>query len=231
MADPYVVLFGLPAVAAWVPVACLLGARAGGVDRRGQTQLAGVLGAWIAATGLLAWAGVLDQWEPPPPAIPVLLAGVVLTVLLVRSPRAVQAIDRLPLAALVAFHTFRFPLELVMHEAARVGIMPPQMTWTGWNLDVLTGLTAPFVALGVWRGWLGARAVAVWNLLGSALLLTIVVVAISSTPTFGAFGRDAAHLNTWIARVPYVWLPTVCVLGAFGGHLAIAGRLRRARAV
>ena len=70
--------------------------------------------------------------------------------------------------------------------------------------------------------------VAAWNAMGFLLLLGIVGIAVTSTPTFGWFGRDAAYLNTWIARVPYVWLPTVCVLGALAGHLAIWGKLRRA---
>lgn len=230
MHDPVVVLWGLPLVAAWVPVAFMLGARRSGVPVRGQRVLLAALVGWIGFTGALAALGVLDRWIVPPPLNLVLVLGVILTVLLVRSAIGRQVIDHTPLAALVAFHTFRLPLELVMHEAARVGIMPPQMTFTGWNFDILTGATAPVIALGVWRGWWGTRVVAAWNVLGSTLLVIIVGIAVASTPLFGAFGTDAAHLNTWIAHVPYVWLPTVCVMGALAGHLALAVALRGRRA-
>ncbi len=221
MHDPVVVLWGLPLVAAWVPIAFFLAVRAAGVSRRGQLGLLAATGAWIALTGALAWRGVFDRWTVPPPLNVVLVVGAFLTAVLVASPNGRRVVDRLPLVALVAFHTFRLPLELVMHEAARAGIMPPQMTFTGWNFDIVTGATAPVVAFGLWRGWWGQRVVVAWNVLGFALLAIIVGIAVVSTPVFAAFGSDPAHLNTWIARAPYVWLPTVCVLGAFGGHLAI----------
>jgi hypothetical protein len=225
MHDPIVVLWGMPLVAAWVLAMVLWGARRAGVDARGQARLLAALIGWVALTGALAASGVLDRWAVPPPLNMVLVLGAVLTVVGVRSAVGRQVVDHTPLAALVVFHTFRLPLELVMHEAATAGIMPPQMTFTGWNFDIVTGATAPIVALGVWRGWWGPAVVAAWNVLGSALLAAIVGIAIASTPLFAAFGTDAAHVNTWIAHVPYVWLPTVCVLGAFAGHLAIGRRV------
>ncbi|MDX1982954.1 MAG: hypothetical protein SFV51_21975 [Bryobacteraceae bacterium] len=38
------------------------------------------------------------------------------------------------------------PLELVMHHAAAEGRMPVQMSYSGWNFDIVTGITAIPVA-------------------------------------------------------------------------------------
>ena len=57
-----------------------------------------------------------------------------------------------------------------------------------------------------------AGMIAAWNVLGFALLINIVVVAILSTPTFAFFGAD--QLNTFVTDVPFVWLPAVMVSAA-----------------
>jgi len=129
----------------------------------------------------------------------------------------------LSLTALVGFQVFRLPLELVMHEAAVAGVMPPQMTFTGWNFDIVTGLTAgvlaPLVALGRAPRWL----VLAWNVMGLGLVLVVMTIGFVSTPMIGAFGDRA--LNTWIAYFPFVWLPAVMVAAAIAGHVLVFRRL------
>jgi hypothetical protein len=58
-----------------------------------------------------------------------------------------------------------------------------------------------------------------WNILGLALLVNIVGVAILSTPRIQLFGPD--RLNVWVMYPPFVWLPAVMVLAALAGHLLI----------
>jgi hypothetical protein len=61
--------------------------------------------------------------------------------------------------------------------------------------------------------------VAAWNILGLALLINVVSVAILGTPRFRYFGEE--HLNVWVTYPPFVWLPAVMVLAALAGHLLI----------
>jgi hypothetical protein len=112
-----------------------------------------------------------------------------------------------------------------MHRMAERGIMPPQMTYTGRNFDIVTGASAIAVAALVARGVGGRRLVALWNVIGSALLVNIIVVAVLSTPAFAYFGAD--RLNTFVTYVPFVWLPAVMVAAALAGHLIIARALLR----
>jgi len=69
---------------------------------------------------------------------------------------------------------------------------------------------------------------AIWafDVIGFALLVNIVAVAIASLPTVHAFGEAPERLNTWVAFAPFVWLPTVLVPGALLGHVLLTRRLR-----
>ena len=117
-----------------------------------------------------ALADVLARFDARPPPLMLLFVGCMAVALGLAFSTVGTAFARLPLWALVAFQGFRLPLELLMHEAAGEGVMPPQMTWTGLNLDVLTGASALVVAPLLARGIGGPRLALAWNIAGSALL-------------------------------------------------------------
>jgi hypothetical protein len=131
----------------------------------------------------------------------------------------------LPLPALIAFHAFRLPLELVMHRAATEGTMPEQMTFSGSNFDIVSGASALLVAALAAQGKAPRWLLLAWNALGTTLLVTILVIAVASLPTFAAFGHEPARLNTWVAYFPYVWLPAGLVAAAVLGHVLLWRRL------
>ena len=133
----------------------------------------------------------------------------------------------MPLAWLVGFHAFRLPLELVMHKAALDGTMPEQMSYSGLNFDIVTGVLALILAGYSWvtRRELPRFAVITFNLIGSVLLIAIVVIAVASLPMFHVFGTAPERLNTWVAFFPYVWLPAGLVASATLGHILLWRRL------
>jgi hypothetical protein len=63
------------------------------------------------------------------------------------STRTAAPLVRLPLAALVGFQAFRLPLELVMHEAARAGVMPSLLSRLRARAGERVGPHLPFVFL------------------------------------------------------------------------------------
>ena len=102
--------------------------------------------------------------------------------------------------------------------------MPVQMSYSGRNFDIISGITA--LALGGWlaTGHSSRRLVAAWNTLGVLLLANILIVALLSAPTpFRVFMNEPA--NVWITHAPWVWLPTVMVFAALFGHVAVYRRL------
>jgi hypothetical protein len=210
-------------------------ARAGG-GAAGLTRVPRFLGAavavaaWMAIWILVARSGALLQFERrPPPLLLMMFASVAAGVALGAS-RLGARLARLPLAVLVGFQAFRLPLELVMHGAARAGAMPVQMSFAGWNFDIVTGASAIVVAGLLIAGRAPRALVVAWNVLGMALLATIGAIAVASTPLVHAFGTAPAVVNTWVAEAPFVWLPTVFVTLAIAGHVVVTRRLLAARA-
>lgn len=176
---------------------------------------------WLGLTGTAAATGLFANFDARPPPQLLLLAPTVLLPLFVGlSPLGARLAD-LPLPALVGFHVFRLPLELVMHEAAQQGIMPNQMSFEGMNFDIASGALAAVVAmLGAPRG-----LVVAWNVVATTLLLVIVTIAVASLPLFAAFGDRPEQLNTWVVHFPYVWLPAGLVTSATLGHVVLWRRL------
>lgn len=223
------VVFGIAGLAVLVALALVYGyARVTSWAR--AARLGGALVAWFALTGALAASGMLQRWDArPPPLMPLLVVGFVLTVVLARGEVGTRMARELPLAAIIGFQAFRLPLELVMHRAAAEGTMPVQMSFSGWNFDILSGASAIVVAWLVARGSAPRWLVLAWGVMSSALLVTIVSIAIASMPAIGAFGHSPERLATWVAFFPFTWLPTVLVAAALFGQIVLFRRLAAER--
>ena len=194
------------------------------VRQRRTVRLGAAVLAWLLVTTLVAASGVLRWFDatPPPFAIFALAVGVV-GIAVPCSPLGTLLVRGLPLWVLVGFQVFRVPLELVMHRAYVEGVMPVQMSYSGQNYDILSGITAGVLGFWLARGRVPRWVVAFWNFLGFALLVNIVAIAIVSTPVFRWFGGD--RLNTFVTYPPFVWLPGVLVTAALVGHILVWRRL------
>jgi hypothetical protein len=181
---------------------------------------------WMAVTWQAAASGALRRWDAVPPPFALLVLGIVLLSVRIAFSRLGRRLAAgIPLWALVAVQGFRLPLEVVMHQLYERGIMPVQMSYSGYNFDILTGVTAIVVARLVATGRAGRALVLTWNVLGLLLLVNVVVIAILSTPRFRLFGDEA--VNVFVTYPPFVWLPAIMVLAALAGHLVIFRALRR----
>ena len=176
--------------------------------------------AWLLITAIVAASGVLRRFDatPPPFALLALAVGVV-GIAVPCSSLGTLLVRGLPLWALVGVQVFRFPLELLMHRAYVEGLMPVQMSYSGQNYDIVSGITAGALALWLGRGRAPRWVVATWSVLGFLLLVNIVTVAVVSTPLFRWFGSE--RLNTFVTYPPFVWLPAVLVVGALIGHILV----------
>jgi hypothetical protein len=182
--------------------------------------------AWLAITLWVSAAGVLRHFERQPPPMLFLVAAVfALAGWLAFSWIGDLVVRHTSWVALVGLQGFRLPLELLMHRAYVEGIMPVQMSYSGRSFDIVTGATAIVLALALATVPVPRWVIAVWNVLGTVLLVNILVIAIASMPMFHWFGMD--RLNVWVADPPFVWLPAVLVLTALAGHLLMFRKLRR----
>ena len=202
-------------------VVVLLVRRAGGPA--GQVAIG--FAVYLTAYFVLGVSGLIADAAPPKPLLVLgpALAGSLWFALRSRAGEALVA--HAPMAALVGLHAFRVPLELMMHAWAQEGALPRQMTFAGLNWDILTGVGAlvllPFAA----RSRIG---VLLWNIVGLALLINIVTIAITSIPgPLALFTSDPPNLL--VMRAPYIWLPTFLVQVALAGHIVVFRALRRRR--
>lgn len=228
-------LFGFLLLGMLVAVACLGGVwwawwQTGSEAEAHRALIAGglLLVGWLVGTLVLAGTGVLRHGDRRPPPLALFLAIVLAGALWIACSRIGLRLARgLTFTALVGMQTFRWPLELLMHRAAAEGVMPVQMSYSGRNFDIVTGITAALLALALARRPVPRAVIAAWNVLGAALLVNILVVAVASMPFVAAFGPG--RLNTWIAYPPFVWLPAVMVPVALAGHIVIFRKLVRTR--
>ena len=216
---------GSPLLQAWFyAIAALILVAAGALVRRvAPDRSAGFLAwaiGWTALVSAASFSGVLVPVQRPPVPFLLLFAGIVtLGISLARSAVGERLARGVPLALLVGFQGFRFPLELVMHRAYTEGLMPVQMTYTGRNFDIVTGVSALLLAIALQTTRVPLWIVRTWNWLGLALLANIVIVAMLSTPLIALFGP--ARVNVFVFRMPYTLLPAVMVLAAWAGHLIV----------
>jgi hypothetical protein len=93
------------------------------------------------------------------------------------------------------------------------------MTFEGRNFDIISGLTAPFIA---WWGYtklkFNKNILLLWNFVCLGLLLNIVINAVLSAPLpFQQFAFDQP--NVTILHFPFVWLPGLIVPAVLLSHL------------
>jgi hypothetical protein len=194
---------------------------------RTRLWLASAVAGVMAISAVAAMSGLLARFDVRPPPMAVMLVSIfALAFALGLSPFGKSVATQVPYITLIGLQAFRLPLELVMHRAATLGIMPPELSYSGYNFDIVSGATAlalwAFLRSGTrvptWLLWL-------WNLWGCYCLCAIAVIAIATSPMVRFFGDTERHLNTWVLFFPYVWLPVVLVTVAVTTHIVVTRRL------
>ena len=184
-------------------------------------------GGVMLVSAIAARAGLLSSFEHFPPPMMVMIVSVFAVGLgFGFSPLGREGAARLSFASLIGLQVFRFPLELVMHHAGSVEIMPVQLSFSGYNFDIVTGVTAMGIVFSIASGRNASSAVVwAWNIWGSLCLIVIAVIAVTTSPMVRLFGDAPRDLNTWVLYFPYVWLPVVLVTVAVAGHVVVTRKL------
>jgi hypothetical protein len=170
---------------------------------------------WAALMILLGASGFAGDFEMfPANTAPVLALPLIAILIIVLSSGTAQLLQFVPEKSIIMLQTFRFFVEVLLWALFVQDLLPIQMTFEGWNFDILVALTAPFAA---W--WLVGRkwALIIWNILGLCLLINIVTIALLSMPTpFRVFENEPA--NRALLDAPFILLPGMLVPLAYGLH-------------
>jgi len=171
------------------------------------------LGAWTIFLAGWSLSGMAARFELfPLNMAPVLVLPFVATLVITFLPATRDVLARIDPKSIARLQVFRVFVELLLWAMFVQDLLPVQMTFEGRNLDILSGLTAPFAAMFLVRSkW----AMAAWNILCLGSLINIVTVAILSMPVpFRVFMNEPS--NTVVARFPFILLPGMLVPLAYG---------------
>jgi hypothetical protein len=175
---------------------------------------------WMLFQAVIALGGFYLQTESLPPRLPIfaVLPAIVLIIVLFVTGR--DFIEKLPLKCLTILHVIRIPVELTLAWLFERGLVPREMTFHGWNYDIISGILAVIVTLIAFRGGKINRPLLIgFNFLGLALLANIVTIAIFSLQSpLQKLAFDQP--NRGVLYFPYVWLPAVIVPVVLFCHIA-----------
>jgi hypothetical protein len=212
-------LFIVWSVAAALVSGVYYASRKSGANARRRAIFFGFgLAAWLGFLAFLIKSGFLAA--APLPRLPILFLFInVVTIAAGLSPLG-KLLSGLSFSLLVGFQSFRLPLELVLHSWAKQGTIPSTMTWTGQNLDIISGVVAIICAPLADRN---RKAAWFANIVGIILLLNVMRVALMSSPL--PFGWHLDRPLMLAFHLPYALIVPVCVGGALFGHIVLTRKL------
>ena len=161
---------------------------------------------------------------PPPQMLvfaPVLIA---LLAMVINKPGR-NWLSNLDPVALMMIHVARIPVELTLHEGYVQGLVPQGMTYSGFNFDILSGISAAFMVAWMLGKSPPRRNVQLaWNIACLALLLVVVITAVLSLPS--SIQRiNFDRPNVLVMATPYILLPALIVPLVLWAHVASLVRL------
>ena len=196
--------------------------------RRTQLMVGGGIALWMAITAALSISGVFADFSSFPPKVAIaLMVPLVALTILTFSKRTATLLDAVPPQWLLLLQGFRIPVEILLWLGFAAAVVPVQMTFEGYNFDVLSGILGLVIGFTAFSGGKRRKSLAIaYNFLGLALLFTILTIAILSMPTpIRQFMNEPA--NTMVAVFPIVWLPAILVPLAYVLHLLSLRQLLR----
>lgn len=183
---------------------------------------------WIAGIYLVVYSGIVISGLPAKyilPLFPLLFLSVfVAAVSFAFSNFGTAIINRLEIRYLIGFQAFRIPLEIILHRWSELGTIPPTMTWTGQNIDILSGILA-LIAFFFKKEWVRLN----WavNSIGFVLLLNTLRVVNLSSPF--PFSLALEHPLQLVAHFPYALIGPLFVGVALSLHLMTFRKLTNHR--
>ncbi|WP_425392199.1 hypothetical protein [Ekhidna sp.] len=178
-----------------------------------------ILIGWIFLISVLTFNGYFTNLSGIP-KLPLFVGFTIVGILLLFIwPRTRAILMDMPITTLHYLHIVRVPVEMVLWWLAVSRAIPMDMTFEGSNLDIISGISAPFAAVFM----VGARSQSkigaiIWNLIALGLLVNIVSIAIGYLPYFYTpTGGEVGNLGVFY--FPYVLLPTFIVPAVFFSHV------------
>lgn len=175
---------------------------------------------WLFLIALLALYDFFLAFDAMPPRLFFVLPPPIFAIIALLSIKRSRAfLMRIPITTLTYLHIVRVPVEIVLWWLAGSQLVPYLLTFEGINYDILSGVSAPFVAIFMVGLRSKSRIGAIlWNFITLGLLISIVTHAILAAPTpFQVYAFDQP--NVAVFYFPFIWLPGFVVPAVLFAHL------------
>lgn len=173
---------------------------------------------WLVAATVVGATGALAALRAEPLIIGVLLT-VVAVVVTSRVPSMRQAIDAIPIRALVGVHAVRFIGIVFLALTARGELSPQFGQRAGWGDIVVAALAVVLALIGPGAGIVRRWAFLSWNTLGMIDLLAAVGTAAIVIARGDSPGMEP------LLRLPLLLVPIFAVPVLLATHVALFRRL------
>ncbi len=167
--------------------------------------------AGLSLVMMIAMTGWLANYEslPPRPGF-VILPAFLIVVWLWNNSTVDELLKHIPPKNIIYLQTFRVFVEIALWMFFLANVLPIQMTFEGYNFDILSGLFAIPVAYAVFEKGAPKWIAVLYNVFGLILVTTIVVISILSIPGPTRYFMNEPA-NSIIGEFPFIWLPVFLV--------------------
>lgn len=165
-----------------------------------------IFSAWAFAVSFAAIVGFYVKF-------PFLLSiGILVSILLCILIFPQIRTSRFDLRLLLSILLIRIPVEIILYQLYLTHLVPIEMTFKGWNIDLFFGISSlVFLIIGLRnKKVFDSYIFKIWNIFGIISLVEVVLIGVLSSPVpiqQIAFGRS----NIAVLDFPYCLLPTVIV--------------------
>ena len=187
-----------------------------------------VMVCWLALQALIGLTGFYTVTNTLPPRFLLLvLPPLFMVILLFGTKKGRVFIDQLDVKVLTLLHIIRIPVEVTLLLLYIFKLIPKEMTFEGWNFDIIAGISAPLIYyFRFLRNAINKKAMLIWNIVCLILLVNIVTIAVLSAPfSFQQFAFEQPNIA--VLHFPFIWLPGFIVPIVLFSHLVAIRKLIR----
>jgi hypothetical protein len=169
---------------------------------------------------VLGLKGFYQNTSSFPPPLPLLIGPALIGIIILFATKGGRKlIDSFDQRWMTWLSIIRIPVEFVLLALFIYKLVPQEMTFEGRHFDILSGLSAPFIAyFGYTKRKISRPALLLWNFICLGLLLNVVIHAVLAVP--GPLQKIAFDRpNIAILYFHFVWLPGFIVPAVLFSHL------------
>lgn len=152
------------------------------ISNRNSFRWISIIVVWSGLQAILAAQGFYtDTTSLPPRFLMVLVPTLLILIISFKKKNLEKAASSRNLELSTFLHSVRLPVEIVLYFLFTYELVPELMTFRGWNLDIIAGLSAPVVGVLFLKKIIGNKFLLTWNVIGLMLIVFVFTTAILSS--------------------------------------------------